>query len=700
MNYIFTFIKYYVLNIMSDKCKTYNVLYVLIKHEHLNNNIRKIGCTNNISRRKFEYITGNLYAVKFEGYFKIPISFNIFKVEKTVHRDLDDISIYHNGGREFFQFNTNSLEIIKNILLNYNITAILVEGDDIISKPLTSKQEEIEYSEFQINKIFDKSNLYPKIFKIDEPKSLRYYQILALKTMKSNTLGKLILPTGSGKTIIFLEYLFYNIGLLLIIVPTIILVEQTYKKAIERGFKNVYKIYSKSKDTIDFSKKETEPILIITTYQSSGKETNKLLDYEYETIIFDECHRTSLSSIYHELKCFQQFLYHQKTKNKFFFTATEKNINANELKEDEFISSMSNKILYGEELYRYPYYKAILEGYLCDYNIDIIISSNKETSLINYLGKRKGFKILIYCSSCENSNKIKILLNNHKFKNVYYLDSTSKNEQKILKDFERNEEISILVLCKMCIVGYDEPKIDNVIHYDITNSIIELSQKNGRSLRIYKGKQRAILTFFVSKDDPSEEINIKKCMAEMIRNDPKLELDVKKIKDKKNKKEIHSINIIIDSKGNINEYDSYLNTYDRYINLICYNNTQLSYLEVIEIIKEYNIKTKEEYFEKSEKDFRLPKNPDEHFKGHFNWIYYLSINKDDYYTLKECQKQSSQYFKKYPELKKYYSIDLSKITKELYEMNKMFPPHDLWCEFYKTNNIKNVIIIYKTIRKL
>jgi hypothetical protein len=88
---------------MSSIVEKYNNLYILIKHEHINDNIRKVGCTNNLSRRKFEYKTGNLYLVTFEGYFKIPSSFNIFKVEKTVHRELKEIEISYKGGKEFFQ---------------------------------------------------------------------------------------------------------------------------------------------------------------------------------------------------------------------------------------------------------------------------------------------------------------------------------------------------------------------------------------------------------------------------------------------------------------------------------------------------------------------------------------------------------------------------------------------------------------------
>jgi len=678
----------------------YNYIYILLKYEHKNDNIRKIGCTNNLSRRKQEYATGNLNLPIYDGYFKIHQKYNIFKVEKTIHRDLEFIKIYNGGGREFFQFKKNPQQTIKNILLNYKIEAELVSIDDIISHKDYTRKEEDEYYKFHKNRKSNKDNPYPSIFKEDKPKQLRYYQQKTLSIMKKNTFGKLILPTGSGKTIIFLEYLFNKIGLSLIIVPSIILVEQTYKKAIEKGFKNVYKIYSKSKDTIDFSKQEKEPVLIITTYQSSSKQTNKLLEYNYETIIFDECHRTSLNTISTEVKCFQKFLNHKKTKEKFFFTATEKNVNAIDLKEDEFISSMSNDELYGKELFRYSFSTAIKEGYLSDYNIDIIISLNKENSLINYLSKKKGYKTLIYCSSCDKSKNIKNILNKNNIKNIFYLDSKSKNKKSILNKFENNTNISVLILCKMCIVGYDYPQIDNIIHYDITRSTIELSQKNGRALRLFRGKQRAIFTFFVSQNNESEEESIKKCMIEMIKNDSRLEIEAKRIKEKKNKKQIHSITISVEGDRNIDESNSCSKTYDRFVNLISYNNSKLSYLEVKDIIKEYNIKTKENYFRITKDDFRLPKNPEEDFKGKFNWIDYFSINKKDYFTLDVCKKKSIEYLEKYPDLKKDYLLNPCKITKALSNINIKFPPYDLWCEFYNILDVKKVLKMKKKKKAL
>ena len=95
----------------------------------------------------------------------------------------------------------------------------------------------------------------------------------------------------------------------------------------------------------------------------------------------------------------------------------------------------------------------------------------------------------------------------------------------------------------------------------------------------------------------------------------------------------------------------------------------------------------------------MPKNPEEEFKGYFNWIDYFNLNKEDYYTLKECKKYSTEYLEKNPELKKYYLLKPSKITKELYTMNSKFPPHDLCCEIYGKGDIKD-IIKKRTIMKL
>ena len=143
--------------------------------------------TTNLSKKFVDIVDGSQALVLMSGTLHLEsVLRNIFGIEDFVSVDAE-------------KYNQGTIEILK-----------------------SGKEFDCKYANFQSNKIFDGSEEYPKIFKIDKSKTLRYYQSNGLEIMKNNVIGKLILPTGSGKTVIFLEYLFCKTGLLLIIVPTII----------------------------------------------------------------------------------------------------------------------------------------------------------------------------------------------------------------------------------------------------------------------------------------------------------------------------------------------------------------------------------------------------------------------------------------------------------------------------------------------
>ena len=83
------------------------------------------------------------------------------------------------------------------------------------------------------------------------------------------------------------------------------------------------------------------------------------------------------------------------------------------------------------------------------------------------------------------------------------------------------------------------------------------------------------------------------------------------------------------------------------------------------------------------------------YKGKFtNWVDYLSIEKK-YYDIVMCKKKVNEYLKKYPELKK-INYDLTYICNYLCELDSMFPPYDLWCDYYNVNDLKELIMIKKS----
>ena len=50
----------------------------------------------------------------------------------------------------------------------------------------------------------------------------------------------------------------------------------------------------------------------------------------------------------------------------------------------------------------------------------------------------------------------------------------------------------------------------------------------------------------------------------------------------------------------------------------------------------------------------------------------------------------------YPDFKKYY-LDLSSASNELCKIDRLFPPHGLWVEYYNVNDLRDIIniTIYK-----
>ena len=75
-----------------------------------------------------------------------------------------------------------------------------------------------------------------------------------------------------------------------------------------------------------------------------------------------------------------------------------------------------------------------------------------------------------------------------------------------------------------------------------------------------------------------------------------------------------------------------------------------------------------------------------------NWIEYLSIERL-YYDFETCKNKIDEYLLLYPELKKIF--ELSKISKKLCEIDKMFPPFGLWTDYYNVKNLQYIIILKK-----
>jgi superfamily II DNA or RNA helicase len=127
----------------------------------------------------------------------------------------------------------------------------------------------------------------PSIDSISSGIQLRKYQLEALSAWKYvGSRGIIILPTGSGKTIIALKAIEEVKEATLIIVPTIVLLDQ-WKESIEEAF-------DVKVGVLGGGRRDIQPITV-TTYDSASIRSRSIGN-RFRFLIFDEVHHLPASS--------------------------------------------------------------------------------------------------------------------------------------------------------------------------------------------------------------------------------------------------------------------------------------------------------------------------------------------------------------------------------------------------------------------
>ena len=197
--------------------------------------------------------------------------------------------------------------------------------------------------------------------------NLRPYQQKAIETLKQYNKGKVIFPTGAGKTVVMLEDVRQRINSsssplnFVIVAPKILLASQlasqfksylqkeniyvTYVHSGEDGTTNVSEIITINNLVKQFNTHH----LIFTTYKSLPKinEANIEIDYCY----FDEAHHSTSQSNFVGVAQTSAI-----SKNTYFFTATPKH--------NDTQSSMCNSDVYGGTILSIPANYLVKNGYI------------------------------------------------------------------------------------------------------------------------------------------------------------------------------------------------------------------------------------------------------------------------------------------------------------------------------------------------
>ena len=690
-------------------------LYGRINTESINNNVIKIGVTQDPINRNNGYITGEIIRGEYTYIVEIEITLDKMKIlDKCFKKYFKEYNVYKGGGTEFYKYD------IINLIEPYLQTITTIKTYKILSKEEINELNRInEYK--KKNSIID--TYIKKIQKRIKPYiwTEREYQTNIINFSKYELLSHnklyIELPTGGGKS-----YIVYNLfeylksDFIIIVSPRKIVNLQNMSKKYLQILKDNYIIFNFSTDNnFDEYLKLSNKKIVSCCTQSINKIYEKISSNKITniTIWFDEAHWGVEKWIPILNDDTQFWLLNNKHIKYRIFTSASPN--------KEII--LKNENIFGK-LYSPIKVKELIDlNWLTSIKPYVYSENIKNIDNINYIISDFNEKNRNYGFSFHNNQKNAFnLFYNHytQYKNnktkikPFLLVSDNFNIEKepklkeILLDYKYRDiktyektNYSIGYVVAKYSIGYDFNKIDFIYLSDPKLSQQDIIQCIGRGIRPdelgkYGSNKEKILfislpVYINDNNDNKYETIIE--VLKYLLYDIKIPFEEIEFKNRYTSK-TEKQKIEHNENEGINDVKSIL------LNLLELESKRnalgTTYEKAKKIISDKNIKSKESYYELCESDNRLSKEPETIFKGQFtNWIEYLSI-KRIYYDLETCKKKICEYLLNYPDIKKHY-LDLSIVSNLLCELDLSFPPIGLWVEYYNVKDLRDIIII--TINK-
>ena len=349
---------------------------------------------------------------------------------------------------------------------------------------------------------------------------LRDHQKDIIQLMTTKSKGKVLVPTGGGKTLCMIQDAKWRFSMpvpqtIVVVAPRILLANQLCSEFLEH-IDNVSVCHVHSGDTHHF--KTTRPkqiqewyhntvknILIFTTYHSLHR-IQEAIDVEVDTIYFDEAHNSVQKNFLPAVDYFSQY-----ASRKYFFTATPKeNRNA--------LLGMNNTKIFGNVIAQVPAPELIAKGYIIPPKVKAVKypighydsqeEIDKEVILDALKNEKHMDKVLVTAKSTTNINN---LINRTNFQALCHsmkynvLHITSKYGAIINGNKVGREEF----FDTLTQYGNDNNRKVIIFHYSIlseginvnglTHTIllrnlptIEMAQTIGRVIRVHKDDRDAI----------------------------------------------------------------------------------------------------------------------------------------------------------------------------------------------------------------
>ena len=332
---------------------------------------------------------------------------------------------------------------------------------------------------------------------------LKNYQKKALHEINVNYANGvksqlLIMATGTGKTVVFCEFIKELISVnkkVLVLVHRDELINQAERRL---------KLHTKELFGIEKAERKAnnENIVLASVQTLKGKRLKKFAKDYFDVIIIDECHRSTANSY--------------MAVRKHFNKAHVLGVTATPERQDDLKITKKH---FQKIAFTYNLLDAIKDGNLANIkvwrvesSIDISdVKSNsddldqKELAKVldtkqyiefiykTIIEKALNKKIMVFMPKVETSDKLCEFLNSKGIQSFSVSSNTPlEKRQEVLEDYKKGK-IQVLSNYNIFTEGFDEPSIDCVIMARPTKSLIFYSQALGRMTRLFEGKEYGML---------------------------------------------------------------------------------------------------------------------------------------------------------------------------------------------------------------
>ena len=315
---------------------------------------------------------------------------------------------------------------------------------------------------------------------------LRPYQVDSIIELSLNHGGILAMPTGSGKTLTAIEFLKTVIfKKTLVVVHTRDLLQQW------------------EEELVDLNSDGSGKIVQVKTYQSLNSKKNKVDLKEYDVVIWDECHHVSANVLFKlAIKCSNAVLVGLSATPYRAYKPETMKINA----------------ALGEIVYSISIRELIDQGYLCDAEVRVIkdidyphieywdeypdvvqkciVENQSRNDAICSTALEESYNgtVLILVEKIEHGETLYKILKEKEDK-IIFVHGSSKEREQIFTDVKAGK-YNIVIATKIYGEGVNITRLKTLILAGGGKSSVAIIQKIGRLLRLFLGKDKAIIYDF------------------------------------------------------------------------------------------------------------------------------------------------------------------------------------------------------------